>query len=97
MHVIHAMRNSGNATGARSRQDLGAGVLSGAAVAAHKRPFLSFGVAACGEPRGSVSPGTSGHIRAWKRAPMLGNRSQPGKLTGTAAPAAPTRDQGMLP
>ncbi len=44
----------------------------------------------------TVSPGTSGHARVWKRAPMLGKCSQPGKLTGTAAPAAPTLEQNAL-
>jgi len=41
----------------------------------------------------TVCPGRSGHVGAGKRAPMLGKCSQPGKLTGTAAPAAPTLDR----
>jgi hypothetical protein len=50
----------------------------------------------CGEseePTATVSRGRSGHSRLSKRAPMLGKCSQPGKLTGTAAPAALTLDQ----
>jgi hypothetical protein len=38
----------------------------------------------------TVSPGKTGHFGAGKRAPMLGKRPFPGKLTGTAAPAVPT-------